>query len=319
MTKYLRLQVPSPCSENWQHMTPDASGRFCSSCRKTVVDFSQMTDAELQRYFKTYSGSTCGRFSASQLNRNILAPKKPMPWARYFFRFALPAFLLSLKASAQPVRRMPSIEIAPTEPKGQLQHFDRIPPEPIQGTIIDERGHPVQHASVCIKGTRIGTTTDSLGRFHLQASASNAILIVSYIGYQTIEVPAAAKNITLTVNHAMLGEVVVIGYATKKKAVKNVRREVPKSEATPVATLLVYPNPAPAGTVINVKGNYLEKGDYRLEWYALSGQLIHTPITATWDGHTPMAAPAVELPGTYWLKVVHTASGKQLSQQVLVQ
>jgi hypothetical protein len=53
----------------------------------------------------------CGRFYEDQLDRSIEIPKKRIPWVKYFFQFVLPAFLLSLKASAQGTVRMGKLAI----------------------------------------------------------------------------------------------------------------------------------------------------------------------------------------------------------------
>ncbi|TNE81531.1 MAG: hypothetical protein EP332_03825 [Bacteroidetes bacterium] len=64
----MQFTIPNPCSEDWQAMTPNALGRHCDSCAKTVVDFTQMTDAEIQSYFTKSQGQRlCGRFKSSQL------------------------------------------------------------------------------------------------------------------------------------------------------------------------------------------------------------------------------------------------------------
>jgi hypothetical protein len=47
MSKKLQLQVPVPCHEDWDKMTDAEKGRFCSSCQKTVIDFSKMSDREI--------------------------------------------------------------------------------------------------------------------------------------------------------------------------------------------------------------------------------------------------------------------------------
>src|SRR5687768_10364685 len=73
MRKSLHLQIPEPCHESWNKMTPNEQGRFCLSCSKTVVDFSMMTDKELLDYFSTASQYVCGRFSNDQLNKDITA------------------------------------------------------------------------------------------------------------------------------------------------------------------------------------------------------------------------------------------------------
>jgi CarboxypepD_reg-like domain/Secretion system C-terminal sorting domain len=102
MAKKLQLQVPVPCHENWEKMTNAEKGRFCSSCQKTVIDFSNMSDREIALFFKKpWTGSVCGRFMEDQLNREMEIPRKRIPWVNYFFQFLLPGFLLSMKATAQ--------------------------------------------------------------------------------------------------------------------------------------------------------------------------------------------------------------------------
>lgn len=102
MSKKLQLSIPKPCHENWDAMTPVEKGKFCGSCQKQVVDFSNMSDRQIAEFFKKPStGSVCGRFMTDQLERDIEIPKKRIPWLKYFFQFTLPAFLVSLKASAE--------------------------------------------------------------------------------------------------------------------------------------------------------------------------------------------------------------------------
>jgi hypothetical protein len=102
MSKKLQLSIPTPCHENWDNMSPVQQGKFCGSCQRQVVDFSNMNDRQVAEFFKKPStGSVCGRFMTDQLDRAIEIPKKRIPWLKYFFQFAIPAFLFSIKASAQ--------------------------------------------------------------------------------------------------------------------------------------------------------------------------------------------------------------------------
>ena len=101
MPKYLSIQIPEPCHEDWNNMTATDKGRFCNACAKTVVDFSVMTDTQVLNYFKKDTGNTCGRFYNAQIENDILIPKKQIPWLRYFFTITIPVFLFSLKAEGQ--------------------------------------------------------------------------------------------------------------------------------------------------------------------------------------------------------------------------
>lgn len=66
----MQLHIPKPCHEDWNGMTPDGNGRFCGSCSKIVVDFTAMSDAEVQNYLLNRSQEKlCGRFTRTQLKR----------------------------------------------------------------------------------------------------------------------------------------------------------------------------------------------------------------------------------------------------------
>jgi len=80
----------------------------------------------------------------------------------------------------------------------------------VSGTVFDENGDPVTGASVLAKGTSAGTVSDVNGAFSLSVPASVNTLVVSYLGYRTIEVAAGTGlRITLSPENKMLQEVVV--------------------------------------------------------------------------------------------------------------
>src|ERR1700691_149892 len=64
----------------------------------------------------------------------------------------------------------------------------------ITGTVQDAKGLPLSGASVVVKGTANGTSTDASGKYFLSVSGSNLVLVFSYAGFQNKEV--AAKNLT---------------------------------------------------------------------------------------------------------------------------
>ena len=104
----------------------------------------------------------------------------------------------------------------------------------IKGKILDENGEPIIGANVVEKGTTNGTITDLDGNYTLTVNnLKNAVLQVSYIGYNTVETPVKGQK-TLDVKMASsvvnLGEVVAIGYGTQTRkeitgSVANVSQE----------------------------------------------------------------------------------------------
>ena len=90
----------------------------------------------------------------------------------------------------------------------------------ITGIVKDAAGETVIGASVLEKGTTNGTITDIDGNFQLSTNNGNAVLQVSYVGYQTQEVSLNGKTfvtVTLREDSELLEEVVIVGYGSQKK------------------------------------------------------------------------------------------------------
>ena len=107
------------------------------------------------------------------------------------------------------------------------------PKEKITGTIKDNNGDPVIGASIQVKNTGIGTITDYNGQFSLSNVPENGILIISYIGYDTEEIPVNKKKnlqIVMKENTKQLEEIVVVAYGTAKKSSFTGSAEVVKQD-----------------------------------------------------------------------------------------
>ncbi|HEV3414144.1 MAG TPA: carboxypeptidase-like regulatory domain-containing protein, partial [Puia sp.] len=98
---------------------------------------------------------------------------------------------------------------------------DRTPMAgPVTGTITDNNGNPISGVSVQVKGTRRGVTTDASGRFSIEASKGET-LVISIIGYQSREIKLGEQanlSISLQAFSAQMTEVVVTALGIKKQA-----------------------------------------------------------------------------------------------------
>ncbi|MEA1847815.1 TonB-dependent receptor plug domain-containing protein [Chryseobacterium sp. MHB01] len=87
----MKLTIPTPCHENWDQMAPAEQGRFCSVCVKTVKDFTAVPDEEMVDAFSQNSEDTCGRFTTSQLNRDLQFSLVNTLFAKFAVGFILTA------------------------------------------------------------------------------------------------------------------------------------------------------------------------------------------------------------------------------------
>ncbi|MFB9295229.1 TonB-dependent receptor [Persicitalea jodogahamensis] len=90
----------------------------------------------------------------------------------------------------------------------------------VSGKVTDENGSELPGVNVLVKGTQRGTSTDSNGEYTLSVPDPSAVLVFSFVGYETMEMAVGNNtrlNVSLKVNTKALSEVVVVGYGTQSK------------------------------------------------------------------------------------------------------
>ncbi len=143
----------------------------------------------------------------------------------------------------------------------------------IDGIVTDENGKPLSGVSIQVKGTNQGVITSATGKFSLTVP-EDAILSVSFVGYQTQEVVVGNKKnmvIKLQVTASGLNEVVVVGYGTQAK-----------KDLT--------------GTISTVNGNDLKNLPVSNVASALQGRASGVDIVR-YDG-SPGSVPSIRIRGT---------------------
>lgn len=88
----------------------------------------------------------------------------------------------------------------------------------VKGTVVDNKGLPLAGVSIRAKNEKAAASTNSKGEFSINLENQNSILVVSMIGFKTVEVVASNNmRVILADDVAELDDVVVIGYGTVKK------------------------------------------------------------------------------------------------------
>ncbi len=183
----MKFNIPQPCHENWEEMTPEAQGRFCGACSQIVIDFSEMTDEEVLAIFLKKNKKACGRFKPSQLEN----PPMP-PIESSIFHNPLRVFAIALLISFQLVLFAPEKAMAQGE---VIVHLDKAEKKRnhLRGMVKDSLQQPLPFAKVSIVGFNLETHTDIDGYFEIPFKKKKNVLVeIQYFGYEALIVPYLA-------------------------------------------------------------------------------------------------------------------------------
>ena len=336
MSKKFQLQIPDPCHEDWNKMTPGDKGRFCDSCQKTVHDFTSMSDAQLIAFLKNPSnGSFCGRFYNDQLERDFEISRKRLPWMKYFLQLIIPAFLFTSKAKAQgQTRLLGDTVLVDSKKNGKnlnesyINKPDTNKSKKVSGKLVDEKGGAIPYATVAIKGTRSGVAADANGNFNigLVADRSPATLVFSCVGFETKEITIDSNIMENRCNVQLaqmvtgtVGAVVVVGYSIRKKKepIKLFQRIFKDSS---YKFFKVYPNPVSAGSLMKLELNKAEAGEYEADLINQNGQIIHS-TTVVFEAENKFNSFDIPMTttGVYFLRLTNKKSGKKHTEKIIIQ
>jgi hypothetical protein len=237
------LKIDNPCKEDWNLMKHEGSGRFCSNCSKTVIDFTYLTDSEIVKQLEKSSGRLCGNLNTDQLNRIIsIKESKSTP---NFYKLLAGLLLLGSTKNLQatnstsikteisiPINKeeLPSNEIENTEnPTDSLVKI-------VQGTVLDSATkEPIIGAIINIKNTNKAVTTNIEGKFKITVPNNLPIdsvtLILRCVGYKTKEFIVDKTKfpvidevfIMVQMTEALRGDVIILRQ-NKKEMVPNKKK-----------------------------------------------------------------------------------------------
>ncbi|WP_242691453.1 TonB-dependent receptor [Desertivirga arenae] len=88
----------------------------------------------------------------------------------------------------------------------------------VKGLVLDERDQPLAGATIKVKGGTVGTVSSREGRFTIVVPDENSVLIISFIGYENLEVPVRSSlTVHLKPELNKLNNIVVVGYGSAKR------------------------------------------------------------------------------------------------------
>lgn len=211
---HFKLSIPEPCHEDWLQMTPAAQGRFCASCKKEVIDFTQLSRKQIAD--KVKSGNTfCGRYRKDQLETTYFIPEqKPLR------NLGIAAAFTSLLALCEPVQAQENkTESHFIENDGRNDHLFISSEDShiFYGTVYDQFDTPLIGVKIMLEGTEISTQTDFDGKFKLKIPKKVYLIHNSiscnYLGFEkTIVSLNDFKDkpvIKLEMTEVLTGEVVI--------------------------------------------------------------------------------------------------------------
>jgi len=205
----INILIDKPCSENFKTFKKTDEGGFCNSCKKTVVDFTKMSNQEIFKYFSNEKNKTCGLFLESQLksysNPSLSSNRtKSTSFASSLFGLSLVSLLSLTNVYSQEKTNTNTIvkeeNSATKKDKNSAELNEKFT---VSGIVSDKIG-PLPGANIYLKNYNISTQTDIDGKFTFPKQLEvGDILLVTYIGYKEKEIKVTRENQSIIMNYTI--------------------------------------------------------------------------------------------------------------------
>lgn len=282
----LNISVPKPCHENWETMSPEEKGRFCSVCSKTVLDFTTKTKEEVLNYVADHANEKmCGRFRNDQLQP--ASAKIEIPLSILYRKVStLQAFALALlivfgaglfSCTSPGLPNHPSVV-------GEMVLVDDLKNNTIPSDSSDKlilgmtAVQPVCHT----KGELVGDYIKEPGKDVDQDSATSVdmddysidTLNIPQVDIIDSKVPIACFTTGLVITNLKQNENDSDISGTDDKI--NSSAEAPPSSEGEEQGVSLYPNPTSGHVTVNL--NLRSKQKVQIDLFSLDGKYIRTLI-----------------------------------------
>lgn len=312
------VRIPEPCHEDWNSMQPDAKGKFCNSCNKSVFDFSNKTDSEIKDILKEHQNQkVCGHFKKSQVDRplNINVSLNDLPKNMSITKaFAIALFLVfgtflfsCTDNKGQKVGEIEVVNIA-KENYGVL------------GGIT--MSHPSQEV------------VEELVTGDIAAPEEETVVISEdYVegGVNFVE-PSITEEIPVTVKEEAQVDNVIVGmmvmdYREVNDSTISPNDSTNQAEQRKINTdvihhsesgLSIYPNPS--NGKFSIKYDLSQRSDVRLNIFDVNGSLVKevVNINSQYEGKYKIPVDLSDLPnGIYIINLIN--NGKRTTERIVIE
>lgn len=214
----IQISIPQPCHEDWDKMTPEEQGRFCSRCQKCVIDFTSFTDSQLYEYMiKHRNNDVCGKFRVAQLDKYI-EPHFYKSRATYSYVVALGITLIFSQlpdnAYAKPITELVASD---NDTNDTTTHHAGI-----RGIIKSKNNTVLSNVTIEVRDTNynlVGTTkTNSKGKYKININTGSYIVYIQHQLHIAKQKRVIVKNVGFTqlnmnlIPTTTLPEIVIAAY-----------------------------------------------------------------------------------------------------------
>ncbi len=306
------IRIPEPCHEDWNTMQPDAKGKFCNLCSKSVFDFSNKTDIEIRDILIEYKDQkVCGHFKKTQIDRplNIKINLNDLPRNISATKvFVIAIFLvfgtILFSCTNDKNQKIETIEVVNTT----------LQKEFIKATVTQSLEMITGDMAV-----QTGTLNTVCETMHL-AGAIN-IDEGPYIeeelmtGEVATVIEDSVKGKTKLVNLEPKDTTIFIAADT---SIKQISRSINKEVFSKSSGFIVYPNPNTGEFTIRYA--ILKKSGVRVDIIDLHGILVKTIVNMAdqYEGKYQIPVNLNELPnGIYFVTII--INGKRNTEKIIIE
>ncbi len=315
------VRIPEPCSEDWNKMQADEKGKFCGSCSKSVFDFSNKTDNEIQNILMKHKNQkVCGHFKKTQVNRplNFSFDVKNLPRnVSVTTAFAIALFLvfgtLLFSCTDANNKKIESIELV--NPYAGEHILGEMMTNPIENrdTITEDLNENEISAETFTTGESMISGGLSFEEVQVieDSTYKTDTVITEPLEYRTtglMAIEIVQEDSTVTEDSTLTDSL-----SEKNKAIKIGDNVISKN-----TDLSIYPNPTSGEFTIKYDVN--KRADIKIEIYNTVGAMVKTVVDQPnqYEGRYQIPINLSDLPsGIYFVNLSN--NGKSVTEKVVIE